>query len=106
MLTATTHTIAERPTRQTLGVVAGEAIIGAHIFKDLFAGIRDVVGGRAGSYENTLREAREAATRDMIAAAKALGADAVVGVDYDYETIGTSGSMLMVSAAGTAVKLD
>ena len=105
MLTATTHTIAERPTVQTLGVVAGEAIIGAHIFKDLFAGIRDVVGGRAGSYEHTLREAREAATRDMVEAARALGADAVVGVDYDYETIGTSGSMLMVSAAGTAVKL-
>jgi len=105
MLTATTHAIAERPTVQTLGVVAGEAIIGAHIFKDLFAGIRDVVGGRAGSYESTLREAREAATRDMIDAARAMGADAVVGVDYDYETVGTNGSMLMVSAAGTAVKL-
>lgn len=105
MLTATTHSIAERPTTQTLGVVAGEAIIGAHIFKDLFAGIRDVVGGRAGSYESTLREARETATREMVEAARAMGADAVVGVDYDYETIGTSGSMLMVSATGTAVKL-
>ena len=105
MLTATTHSIAERPTTQTLGVVAGEAIIGAHIFKDLFASIRDVVGGRAGSYESTLREAREAATRDMIEAARAIGADAVVGVDYDYATIGQNGSMLMVSATGTAVKL-
>lgn len=105
MLTATTPTIAERPTTQTLGVVAGEAIIGAHIFKDLFAGIRDVVGGRAGSYEDTLREARETATRDMIQAATRLGADAVVGIDYDYETIGANNSMLMVSAAGTAVKL-
>ena len=105
MLTATTPSIAERPTTQTLGVVAGEAIIGAHIFKDLFAGIRDIVGGRAGSYEETLREARETATREMVQAAAALGADAVVAVDYDYETIGQNGSMLMVSATGTAVKL-
>jgi uncharacterized protein YbjQ (UPF0145 family) len=105
MLTATTPSIAERPTNQTLGVVAGEAIIGAHIFKDLFAGIRDIVGGRAGSYEETLREARQTATREMVEAAQRLGADAVVGVDYDYETIGQNGSMLMVSATGTAVKL-
>jgi len=105
MLTATTPSIAERPTTQTLGVVAGEAIIGAHIFKDLFAGIRDIVGGRAGSYEETLREARATATREMVEAAQRLGAHAVVGVDYDYETIGQNGSMLMVSATGTAVKL-
>ncbi len=105
MLTATTPTIAERPTVQTLGVVAGEAIIGAHIFKDLFAGIRDIVGGRAGSYEDTLREARTTAEREMVEAARRLGADAVVGVDFDYETIGQNGSMLMVSATGTAVKL-
>ncbi|HRD45847.1 MAG TPA: heavy metal-binding domain-containing protein [Caulobacter sp.] len=105
MLTATTPSIAERPTVQTLGVVAGEAIIGAHIFKDLFAGIRDIVGGRAGSYEETLREARSTAEREMVEAAQRLGADAVVGVDFDYETIGQNGSMLMVSATGTAVKL-
>ena len=105
MLTATTPSIAERPTVQTLGVVAGEAIIGAHIFKDLFAGIRDIVGGRAGSYEETLREARSTAEREVVEAAPRLGADAGVGVDFDYETIGQNGSMLMVSATGTAVKL-
>lgn len=105
MLTATTPTIAERPTVQTLGVVAGEVIVGAHIFKDLFAGIRNIVGGRAGSYESTLRDARDIATREMIDAARALGADAVVGVDYDYETLGADNGMLMVAATGTAVKL-
>lgn len=105
MLTATTPTIAERPTVQTLGVVAGEVILGAHIFKDLFAGIRNIVGGRAAAYESTLREAREAATKEMLDAARALGADAVVGVDYDYETLGADNGMLMVAASGTAVKL-
>ncbi|ATQ42610.1 heavy metal-binding domain-containing protein [Caulobacter mirabilis] len=105
MIITTTPTVAERPTVQTLGVVAGEAIIGAHIFKDLFAGIRDIVGGRAGSYENTLREARDTAQREMIEAAQALGADAVVGVDFDYETLGADNGMLMVAATGTAVKL-
>ncbi len=105
MIITTTPTVAERPTVQTLGVVAGEAIIGAHIFKDLFAGIRDIVGGRAGSYENTLREARDTAQREMIEAARALGADAVVGVDFDYETLGAENGMLMVAATGTAVKL-
>ena len=105
MLTSTTPAIAERPTVATLGVVAGEAIVGAHIFKDLFAGIRNVIGGRAGSYENTLREAREIAIREMCDAARDLGADAVVGVDLDYETLGADNGMLMVTAAGTAVKL-
>jgi len=105
MLTATTPTIAERPTVQTLGVVAGEVIVGAHIFKDLFAGIRNIVGGRAGSYESTLRDARDIASREMIDAARALGADAVVGVDFDYETLGADNGMLMVAATGTAVKL-
>jgi len=105
MLTATTPTIAERPTRQTLGVVSGEVILGANIFRDLFAGIRDIVGGRAGSYESVLREAREGALREMTAEASRLGADAVVGVDLDYETLGANNSMLMVTATGTAVKL-
>lgn len=105
MITATTPTIAERPIVQTLGVVAGEVIVGAHIFKDLFAGIRNIVGGRAGSYESTLREARDTATGEMIDAARALGADAVVGIDFDYETLGADNGMLMVAATGTAVKL-
>ncbi|MFZ4607186.1 MAG: heavy metal-binding domain-containing protein [Caulobacter sp.] len=105
MLTATTPTIAERPTRETLGVVCGEAIIGAHLFRDLFAGIRDIVGGRAGSYESVLREAREIALREMTDQAAGLGADAVVGVDLDYETLGADNGMMMVTACGTAVKL-
>lgn len=105
MLTATTPSIAERPTRETLGVVSGEVILGANIFRDLFAGIRDIVGGRAGSYESVLREAREGAMREMIAEAAKLGADAVVGIDLDYETLGANNGMLMVTAAGTAVKL-
>ncbi|MDO8298024.1 MAG: heavy metal-binding domain-containing protein [Caulobacter sp.] len=105
MLTATTPTIAERPTRETLGVVSGEVILGANIFRDLFAGIRDIVGGRAASYESVLREAREGALREMTAEAARLGADAVVGVDLDYETLGANNGMLMVTASGTAVKL-
>ena len=105
MLTATTPTIAERPTRETLGVVSGGVILGANIFRDLFAGIRDIVGGRAASYESVLREAREGALREMTAEAARLGADAVVGVDLDYETLGANNGMLMVTASGTAVKL-
>jgi uncharacterized protein YbjQ (UPF0145 family) len=105
MITATTPEIAERPTAETLGVVTGEAIIGAHIFRDLFAGIRDIVGGRAASYESVLRETREGALREMTAEAARLGADAVVGVDLDYETLGVENGMLMVTASGTAVKL-
>lgn len=106
MLTATTPSIAERPTRQTLGVVSGEVILGANIFRDLFAGIRDIVGGRSGSYEEVLREAREGALREMTAEAARLGADAVVGVDLDYETLGANNGMLMVTATGTAVTLS
>ncbi|MFZ5669964.1 MAG: heavy metal-binding domain-containing protein [Pseudomonadota bacterium] len=105
MLTATTPQIAERPTRETLGVVAGEVILGANIFRDLFAGIRDIVGGRSGSYEEVLREAREGAMQEMVAEARKLGADAVVGIDIDYETLGANNGMLMVTATGTAVKL-
>jgi uncharacterized protein YbjQ (UPF0145 family) len=80
-------------------------ILGANIFRDLFAGIRDIVGGRSGSYEEVLREAREGALRDMTAEAARLGADAVVGIDLDYETLGANNGMLMVTATGTAVKL-
>jgi uncharacterized protein YbjQ (UPF0145 family) len=105
MLTSTTTIIEGRPVREYLGVVTGEVIVGANIFKDLFAGIRDIVGGRSGSYESTLRDARQTALRELQEEARALGADAVIGVDLDYEVLGQGGSMLMVSASGTAVKL-
>lgn len=105
MITTTTPTVEGRPVREYLAVVTGEAILGANIFRDLFAGIRDVIGGRSGSYEKVLREAREAALREMQDEARKLGADAVVGVDLDYETVG-QGTMLMVTASGTAVRLS
>ncbi|ALL13752.1 YbjQ family protein [Caulobacter henricii] len=105
MLNSTTPSIAERETAATLGVVSGEAIIGAHIFRDIFAGITNIIGGRAGGYEKALREARDIALQEMNDEARRLGADAVVGVDLDYESLGPDGGMLMVTAAGTAVKL-
>ena len=107
MLVTTTHLIDGRPVRQYLGVVTGEAIMGANVFRDLFAGIRDIVGGRSAAYETELRRAREMALREMELQAQDLGADAVVGVDLDYETIqtGSGGGMLMVTASGTAVTL-
>ena len=105
MIVSTTPTIEGRPVRDYLGVVAGEAILGANIFRDVVASVRDVIGGRSGSYEKVLREAREAALREMQDEARRLGADAVVGVDYDYETLGANGSMLMVAVSGTAVRL-
>jgi uncharacterized protein YbjQ (UPF0145 family) len=105
MILSTTPTIEGRPATAYLGVVTGEAILGANIFKDLFAGIRDIVGGRSGSYEQVLRDARTQALDDLAAEAQRLGADAVVGIDLDYETVGQGGSMLMVTASGTAVKL-
>lgn len=101
----TTHQIDGRAISAYLGIVNGEAILGANVFKDLFAGIRDIVGGRSGVYEAELRRARELAFEELTAAATALGADAVVGIDIDYETIGAGGSMLMVTATGTAVRL-
>jgi uncharacterized protein YbjQ (UPF0145 family) len=105
MIIATTPQVAEGRVSGTLGVVSGEAIIGAHIFRDLFAGITNIIGGRAGGYEAALREARDIALREMEEEAARLGADAVVGVDLDYESIGPDGGMMMVTAAGTAVKL-
>jgi uncharacterized protein YbjQ (UPF0145 family) len=105
MLTSTTPQLAEREIAQTLGVVTGEAIIGANIFRDFFAGVTNIVGGRATGYENALREARDIAMREMCAEAQRMGGDAVVGVDLDYETLGVENGMLMVSATGTAVKL-
>jgi uncharacterized protein YbjQ (UPF0145 family) len=107
MIVTTTNTIDGRPIDAYLGIVTGEAILGANIFKDLFAGVRDIVGGRSGAYEKELRKARDLAIDEMQDAARQLGANAVVGVDIDYETIqvGAGGGMLMVTAAGTAVKI-
>ena len=89
---------------QYYGIVTGETIIGANLFKDFFAGIRDIVGGRAGSYESVLREAKDTALQELRERAMQLGANAVIGIDLDYETVGANGSMLMVTAAGTAVR--
>ncbi len=105
MLMTTTATIEGRPVAQYLGVVTGEVIVGANIFKDLFASVRDIVGGRSGAYESSLRDARQTALDELAAEARALGADGVIGIDLDYEVLGQQGSMLMVSASGTAVKL-
>ena len=106
MLVTTTNTVEGRRIAEYKGLVAGEAILGANVFRDLFASIRDIVGGRSGSYEKVLADARNTAVADMIANAKELGANAVIGVDIDYETVGSNGSMLMVTAAGTAVKIE
>ena len=105
MIITTTPIIENKPVTQYLGIVTGETIIGANIFKDFFAGIRDIVGGRSGSYEKVLREAKDSSLKEMEEIAKSLGADAIVGVDLDYETVGPNGGMLMVTASGTAVKL-
>jgi uncharacterized protein YbjQ (UPF0145 family) len=106
MLQTTTHTIEGRRIVEYYGIVTGETIIGANLFKDFMAGIRDIIGGRSGSYEKVLREAKATALREMGTEAAALGANAVIGVDLDYETIGANGSMLMVTAAGTAVRIE
>lgn len=105
MILTTTPSVEGRHIHDYKGVVTGEAILGAHLFRDLFAGIRDIVGGRSGSYEKSLREARQIALSELEDEARKLGANAVVGVDLDYEVIGEQGSMLMVSASGTAVVL-
>jgi uncharacterized protein YbjQ (UPF0145 family) len=103
MILTTTPNIEGQPIRDYKGIVTGEVIVGANIFKDLFASVRDIVGGRSGAYESTLRDAREEAMRELAAEAKSLGATAVVGIDFDYEVLGQGGSMLMVTASGTAV---
>ena len=105
MIISTTPTLEGRTIAEYRGLVTGEAILGANIFKDLFAWIRDIVGGRSGAYEQELAKARTIAIEEMTVAASSLGADAVVGVDLDYETVGQGGSMLMVTASGTAVRL-
>ena len=105
MLITTTPTVEGRIIREYHGVVTGEAIIGANIFKDMFAAVRDIVGGRAGAYEKTLRSARETAFEDLAEAAGQLGANAVIGIDIDYEVLGKENGMLMVAVSGTAVTL-
>ena len=105
MILTTTPSIEGKTIHSYHGIVCGEAILGAHIFKDLFAGIRDLVGGRSATYEKELSRARAIALDEMGQSAAELGANAVVGIDLDYEVIGQSGSMLMVTASGTAVKV-
>lgn len=105
MILSTTPAIEGQPIKAYKGIVTGETIIGANIVKDFFAGIRDVIGGRSGSYERVLREAKDTSMNELVQRAEALGANAVVGIDIDYETIGDSGSMLMVAISGTAVVL-
>src|SRR5688500_12683174 len=99
----TTSTLDGRRIVRYLGLVSGEAILGANIFRDFFAGIRDIVGGRSGAYEQELRKAKEIALEESVAQAQELGTNAVIAVDLDYETLGSDGGMLMVTAAGTAV---
>ena len=106
MLVTTTSVIEGGRITRYYGIVSGETIIGANVFRDFFASIRAVVGGRSGSYEEVLREAKDTALREMQEQARLLGANAVIGVDLDYETVGSSGSMLMVTACGTAVTIE
>ena len=103
MILSTTPSIEGRTIREYKGVVTGETIIGANFVKDLFAGIRDIVGGRSGSYEQVLREAKDTSMNEMMERARAMGANAIVGIDIDYETIGGNNSMIMVATSGTAV---
>jgi uncharacterized protein YbjQ (UPF0145 family) len=106
MIVTTTPTVEGRRITAYHGVVVGEAILGANVFRDFFAGITDVIGGRSGAYEKSLSEARDIALGELQDRARQMGGNAVVGVDLDYEVIGKEGSMLMVSASGTAVTLD
>ena len=106
MLVTTTPSIEGKRIIRYYGIVSGETIIGANVFRDFLAGIRDFVGGRSGAYEEVLRQAKDTAIREMEEQAARLGANAVIGVDLDYETVGGSGSMLMVTATGTAVTIE
>ena len=103
MFSTTTNTLEGHPVREYLGIVTGEVIVGANLFRDLFASITDIVGGRSGKYEDVLARARKEAIGEMEAEAARLGGNAVIGVDLDYEVLGQNGAMLMVSASGTAV---
>ena len=104
IIVSTTSRLENRPAQDYLGIVTGEVIVGANLFRDLFASVRDIVGGRSGAYEDVLQRARSEAIEEMRGNARKLGANAVVGVDLDYEVIGANGSMLMVSASGTAIR--
>ena len=106
MILTTTHNVEGYQIKDYLGVVAGEAILGTNFFKDFFANIRDIVGGRSGAYEKELRRAREIAFQEIQEEALRVGANAIVGIDLDYEVMGETGSMLMVSISGTAVKVE
>ena len=107
MLVTTTNVVEGKKVNQYFGLVSGEAIMGANIFKDIFAGIRDIVDGRSAAYEKELRKAKDIAVAEMMENAKSIGANAVIGVDLDYETIGSGGgNMLMVSASGTVVVIE
>ncbi len=106
MLLTTTNNIEGKTISTYYGMVTGEAIIGANIFKDFFASITDIVGGRSGAYEKSLKDAKNIAVQEMVDAAKALGANAVIAIDLDYETVGKDSGMLMVSASGTAIMVD
>ncbi|MFA7290169.1 MAG: heavy metal-binding domain-containing protein [Melioribacteraceae bacterium] len=106
MLVTTTNTVEGAKITKYLGLVSGEAILGANIFKDIFASVRDIVGGRSAAYEKELRQAKDIAISEMLEQARSMGGNAVIAVDLDYETIGQGGSMLMVSACGTAVVME
>jgi uncharacterized protein YbjQ (UPF0145 family) len=105
MIVTTTPSVEDKKITNYLGIVTGEAIMGANIFRDLFAGVRDIIGGRSGAYEEELGRAREIALQEMQDEAQKRGANAVIGVDLDYEVLGANGSMLMVTASGTAVQV-
>lgn len=106
MLLTTTPTVEEKKIVTYYGIVSGETIIGANVLRDFMAGLRDFFGGRSGSYEEVLREAKQTALQEMSNEAERMGANAVVGIDLDYETVGSSGSMLMVTCSGTAVRIE
>ena len=106
MLVTTTPSVEGKTIAKYCGLVTGEAILGANIIRDLFAGVRDIVGGRSGSYEKELRQARAIALKDLEEEAEKVGANAVIGIDLDYEVVGQGGSMLMVSVSGTAVVVN
>ncbi len=106
MLLTTTNTLEGKRIVTYYGIVSGETIIGANIFKDFFAGIRDIIGGRSGSYEKVLREAKDIALKEMSEQAERMGANAVIAIDLDYESVGDTGSMLMVTASGTAIRYE
>jgi uncharacterized protein YbjQ (UPF0145 family) len=105
MIVTTTHYVEGRPVQEYLGIINAQSIIGANIFKDFLGGLRDVFGGRSKTYEKVIEQAKEDALRELAEKAQTMGANAIIGVDLDFETIGGSGSMLMVIASGTAVRL-